>query len=196
VCLGVLAAGTYQTEVFRPALAYTVPTGWRNDEDLPGNFLLYRLQDDMSVAGGSYLGIYRNVAAAAINCLEQPQPGVGQTPQALIRWIQSIPGLVESSPTPVTVGGLTGYQIDVQVAKGDEVCTFDGGAAHGTPLITGGGVSSLHHVAAFDIDVRLIILGWKTGNVTLEITSAKELFPAGAYAALVQPILDSMRFGA
>jgi hypothetical protein len=173
-----------------------VPTGWRNDEDLPGNFLLYRLQDDQTVSGGSYLGIYQNVAAAATNCLEQPQPGVDRTPKALVQWFRSVPGLVASPPQTVTLGGLTGYRIDIQVAKGKEACSFDGGAAVGTPLITGGGTSSLHHVAASDIDVRLIILGWEGGNVTLEITSAKELFPPGAYATTVRPILDSVHFGA
>jgi hypothetical protein len=79
------------------------------------------------------------------------------------------------------------------VAKGNETCTFGGGRS--TPLITGGGVSALHHTVAPDIHVRLVILGWKTGNVTLEITSAKSLYPAKSYAALMQPILEGLAFG-
>ena len=39
-CLGELAPGTYTTVVFTPTLTYTVPSGWSNFEDTPGNFLL------------------------------------------------------------------------------------------------------------------------------------------------------------
>jgi hypothetical protein len=39
-CLGPLAAGTYTTRMFDPAITYPVPAGWRNYEDTPGNFLL------------------------------------------------------------------------------------------------------------------------------------------------------------
>jgi hypothetical protein len=38
--LGALTAGTYKTRVFHPAISYTVPDGWKNFEDTPGNFLL------------------------------------------------------------------------------------------------------------------------------------------------------------
>ena len=39
-CLGALKAGTYRTTVFELPITYTVPDGWQNLEDLPGNFLL------------------------------------------------------------------------------------------------------------------------------------------------------------
>jgi hypothetical protein len=192
-CLGDLAAGTYHTQAFQPAITYTVPQGWRNDQDLEGNFLLFQQHDDQNVSGGTYLGIYQNIAAADIDCYEMAQPGVGQTPQALIAWFRKLPKLALSAPKAVTVGGLHGYQLDIDVAKGNETCTFGGGRS--TPLITGGGVSALHHTVAPDIHVRLVILGWKTGNVTLEITSAKSLYPALTYATLVQPIINTLRFG-
>jgi hypothetical protein len=171
-----------------------VPSGWRNDEDLPGNFLLYRVQDDQTVGGGSYLGIYQNVAAAAINCTERPQPAVGRTPRDLVAWYLSLPELITSKPTEVTIGGLRGYQLDIDVASGKEKCSWERGAARGTPLIIGGGVSSLHHVATPDVHVRLIILAWQTTNVTVEITGAKKLFPGHSYPQTVQPILESLEF--
>ena len=197
-CLGDLAPGAYRTQLFQPAIEYTVPDGWRNDQDLEGNFLLTRQQDDQAIAGGTYLGIYQNVWAADKDCYVMAQRGVDQTPQALVAWLSSVPTLATSTPKAVTVGGLNGYQIDFDVAKGKETCRFDGG--RGTPLIVGGPEGALHHVANSDIHVRLVILGWKTGNVTLEITSANQLYPAapdaaGSYAALVSPILNSLKFG-
>jgi len=46
-CLGNLAAGTYKTRVFHPAITYTVPAGWKNYEDTPGNFLLVPPHGDL-----------------------------------------------------------------------------------------------------------------------------------------------------
>ncbi|EWT01391.1 hypothetical protein N865_08575 [Intrasporangium oryzae NRRL B-24470] len=192
-CLGDLAAGTYGTRQFRPGFSYTVPPGWRNDEDLPGNFFLYRSNDPQSgVVGGSYLGIYQNVRAAAIDCSEAAQPGVGITPGQLIVWYQTIPGLVVSSPKSVTVGGLSGFQIDLALKPGTRACSFEGHP--GIPLVIGNGVSELHHVILHELDVRLIILDWKNGNVVLEITSVKDRVSSEEYRATVQPIVDSLQF--
>ncbi len=44
-CLGNLDPGTYSTSVFDPKITYTVPAGWTNFEDLPGNFWLFQQQD-------------------------------------------------------------------------------------------------------------------------------------------------------
>jgi hypothetical protein len=40
-CLEAIDAGTYTTTTFQPSITYTVPDGWLNREDLPGNFLLH-----------------------------------------------------------------------------------------------------------------------------------------------------------
>jgi hypothetical protein len=170
-----------------------VPQGWRNNEDLPGNFQLYRSKDPQGgVVGGNYLGIYQNARAAAINCDEAPQAGVGAGPQDLVAWYRSVPGLIVSAPTEVTVGGLKGYQIDLALQHDDKTCRYD--QYFGIPLIIGNGVSALHHVILHEHDVRLVILAWQGGNVTLEITSIKDAIPAADYRAALAPILDSIQF--
>ena len=194
-CLGPLKPGEYQTSTFEPQLNYTVPAGWINFEDLPGNFLLFRKQDSQEgEVGGSYLGIYQNIRAAAIDCNEGRQQGVGATHKDLVAWYQSVPGLIVSKPKPVTVGGLDGLEIDLSLEPGVDTCRF--GPYAGIPLITGGGVSSLHHVLLKEIDVRLVILDWEDGNVTLEVTNVKEQHSAAEFRSLVQPIIDSLEFKA
>ncbi len=64
----------------------------------------------------------------------------------------------------------------------------------GIPLIIGNGVSQLHHVLLEELDVRLVILGWEEGNVTLEITNVKEQHSAEQFRSELQPILHSMEF--
>jgi hypothetical protein len=192
-CLGPLEPGEYQTSTFEPQLTYTVGTGWTNFEDLPGNFWLFRQQDSQDGwVGGSYLGIFQNVRAAAINCDEAWQKGVGTTPKDLVAWYQSVPGLIVSKPKPVTVGGLDGLQIDLSLEPDVDTCRY--GPNTGIPLIIGSGVSQLHHVLLKEIDVRLVILGWQDSNVTLEITNVKEQHSAEEFRSMLQPIIDSLVF--
>ena len=56
------------------------------------------------------------------------------------------------------------------------------------------GVSQLHHVILPELDLRLVILGWRDGNVTLEITNVKEQHNADEFRAALQPIIDSLEF--
>jgi hypothetical protein len=193
-CLGPLAAGEYHTTTFRTQLSYTVPDGWTNMEDLPGNFWLYLQEDEAGQStprGGSFLGIYSNIHAAAIDCREDWQDGVGTTPTELVDWYRSVPGLAVSDPVEVSVGGLSGLQIDVALREG--TCTFED--VPGTPLIMGSGVSELHHGIGERMGVRLIILEWGgAGNITLEITNVDEQHTAAEFRAQVQPIIDSLVF--
>ena len=83
-CLGPIEAGTYTTVTFEPAITYSVPEGWTNGEDLPGNFLIQLANDRR------YLGIYRDVAAP-LGCEETFDPTVEPTVEGLTRWLAGIP---------------------------------------------------------------------------------------------------------
>ena len=193
-CLGVLDAGTYRTSVFEPAIEYTVPDDtWANMEDLPGNFLLFRPQDAQDgLDGGSYIGVYQNIRVPDMGCAEKWEEGVGHTPEQMIAFYRGVPGLDVSPAREVTVGGLTGYQLDFEVKAKDTLCGFGGFRA--TPLIIGGGVSDLHHVVAPRVDVRLILLSWHKGNVTIEVTNVETQYTARKWRAIVQPIIASFQF--
>lgn len=192
-CLGPLEPGEYQTSTFQPRITYTVPAGWTNFEDLPGNFWLFQEQDSQDgILGGSYLGIYQNVHAPAINCVETSQDGIGTAPEDLVAWYQSVPGLIVSEPRAVTVGGLAGLEIDLSLEPGVKTCRY--GPYKGIPVIIGGGVSDLLHVILKPLDLRLVILGWREGNVTLEITNVKKQHKADEFRSALQPIIDSLEF--
>ena len=205
-CLGLLPAGEQRTTTFEPGFSYTVPVGWTNMEDLRGNFLLFRQQDSPSgdfrhfrsqdrEAGAParhFLGIYRNVHAAALDCDELWQGHVGTTPAELVAWYQTVPGLIVSEPRAVTVGGFDGLQIDLSLEPAAGACRFDGHAA--VPLIIGNGISRLHHGIAEGRDVRLVFLEWGHGNITLEIASVEGQRSAEEFRSQLEPILDSLVF--
>jgi hypothetical protein len=192
-CRGDLPAGQYRTSTFHPAVTYTVPAGWTNAEDLPGNVLLYQQDDPQDgTLGGSYVGIYQDVWAAAIDCAESPQPDVGSRPADLVAWYRSVPGLIVSLPKAVTVGGLSGTQIDLALKPNDDTCQFDG--LSGVPLTIGSGASQLHHVLLDGLEVRLLILDWNGTNVVVEITNVRQQHQGGPYRTEVQPIIGSLTF--
>jgi hypothetical protein len=194
-CLGALAAGAYVTEFFNPTLHYTVPEGWVNAEDLPGNFQLYLAgdsQDDPDV-GGSYIGIYADAHAPA-RCKEVWADGVGTAPRELTDWYRQHRGLAASRPRSVTVGGLPGLLIDLPLRRDWRgTCPWSDGSPV-VPVLVGGGVSRLHHVVLRGVDVRLVLLEWGTKNVTIEITSVPRQHSRQEFLDLVQPVLDSLHF--
>lgn len=185
-CRGPLDAGTYTTRVFSPAITYTVPDGWENGEDLPGNFLL-QLAEDVR-----YLGIYRDIAAP-LGCQEGPDASVGQTVTALTAWLTSHEGLVTTQPEPVSIGGLQGAYIDISLDPGWTVtCSFSDDMPV-VPFIIGGGVSSLHHVILPGFVERLYLLEFDGGNVVIEV--GPEGGSLSGYLEHVMPIIESLEFG-
>lgn len=172
-CLGPLDPGTYSTS-FEPPLTYTVPEGWTNGEDLPGNVLLNRLDDlQGGVWGGSYIGVYQNVRAPGL-CREYPEPGIGTSSRELTEWYRTVPGLEILREAPTSVGGLSGIALDFRVSDEWRSTCPIGGVIHAVPVIIGGGVSLLHHVVGAPIEMRLFLLDWRGGNVAVEVTAVSE----------------------
>jgi hypothetical protein len=196
-CLGPLEAGTYETSVFAPALRYSVPQGWVNAEDLPGNFWLYRSVDSQDgLEGGSYIGVYSGIRAssASDDCAEEAEADVGTSPEELAAWFRSRPGLRVTRPKQVEVGGLDGLAVDITLRGGyRDTCPWSEGQPV-VPLIIGSGISHLYHVVLPGLTVRLVFLSWEDSNVTIEITSVHEQLAAQRYFALAAPIVDSFEF--
>lgn len=104
---------------FRPTTTYTVPAGWANTLDLPGNFLLARVAEPVvDFYGGNAIIVMPDVAASARDCGEAAQPGVGRTADHITRWLARRPGLTVSPRVPATAGGLSGYAVDIRLADG------------------------------------------------------------------------------
>lgn len=194
VCLGRLRAGTHATEAFTPSLTYTVPGGWTNDEDLPGNVLLSRVDDPQEGDwGGSYVGVYQNVRAPAL-CGEDAEPGVGVSSSELAAWYRTVPGLQITREAPASVGGLSGIVLDLKIWDGwTSPCPLDG-VIHAVPVIIGGGVSQLHHVIGAPLEMRLFLLDWERGNVAVEVSAVLEQHTLSEYLAEAGAIVDSFDF--
>jgi hypothetical protein len=124
-CTGNLDAGTHTTTNFVHKITYVVPAGWADAEDADRTFTLERQADFAaetvyrSLNLGPSIYVLPDPAAAVqdASCNVTTQTGAGSTSVGLAASIAGRPGIVGSKPSDVTVGGLTGRMVDVQVAS-------------------------------------------------------------------------------
>jgi hypothetical protein len=125
-CLGPLDAGTYssqffdpfigQSDVWRPrfdVLNYTVPDGWVNVDDFPDFFHLR----PAGAPDTTIIEFVRDVVLAnqGETCSELQDPSLGTTAADIAGFIADASGVVSTTPEPVSVGGLEGVRIDVEL---------------------------------------------------------------------------------
>ncbi len=89
--------------------SYVVPAGWSSIWNGLG-----RPNDPGTMSISLTVDVAPHSQAA--NCPDAVEPGVGSTPADLATWLQGLPGLVTTTPTPVTIGGHSGLLMDVSVA--------------------------------------------------------------------------------
>lgn len=196
VCLGRLAAGTYTTRVFETPLTYTVADGWTNDEDLPGNFILFpptASREGIDSGTADYVGVYDGITVARADCEEGWEPDIEQSPAAMAAWFMGHDGLAASEPVPVTVGGLEGLVLDLPIADGyTGGCHYEGYEGIPiVPLFIGAGLAEVHHVALGENLTRLYLLHGQDGRVVaIEVSDV----PGGIGLEDLDAIVDDFRF--
>ena len=134
-CIGTIDAGTYGSQFLDPfvapgdewsprfgALTYTVPGGWVNRSDFPGEFMLA----PEGAPDTTYVAIVNDVVVAsrADNCSEEQDPDAGTTAEEIVAALPR-PGVTVSTPVPVTIGGLSGLRVDLALEEGwTTTCPF------------------------------------------------------------------------
>jgi hypothetical protein len=195
-CLGPLAAGSYRTSEFEVPFSYTVPEGWGNYEDLPGNFMLLPPSGDLPGVNNDtseFIGLYDGVAPASANCDEVPEPGIGVTPEAMAAWYAGHPGLAASEAQPVTIGGLDGLVIDLNLADDHTgSCPYAHAGEPLVPLLIGAGPAGLHHVINASFTTRLYLLTSPTGEtIAIEVVDHAD----GLTLEELSAVVDTIEFG-
>lgn len=198
-CLGELERGTYTTDVFETPLTYTVPDGWANYEDLPGNVLLLPAGAALGGAGAGtadYIGLYDGVAVASEDCAEQPQAGLGTTPGTIASWFTDLDGVDATQPEPVSLGGLEGLVLDLRLAEGHtDVCPYPGyEGVPMVPMLTGDGTgpATFHHVINGAITTRLYLLaGPLDRTIAIEVSDSS----GGTDLAELDAVVQTFEFG-
>lgn len=103
-----LAPGTYTTTLFKPAITFTVPEGWRLAWDSPAELRLVP-----SVVNGDISACVGPLAMRADGSGRAP---VGTTSGQLIAWLADQTAIltVDLAPASISVAGLSGMQVTVK----------------------------------------------------------------------------------
>lgn len=188
VCLGPLEEGTYTSQRFEPALTFTVPAGWNNPWDSRGSFDLWTpgWSDDTADQGtdcrsGPFpcgylfdqpgLTLLRDVRARRGGCADAVDTAVGTSALELATLVSDHPGIATDGPSPVEIGGLAGYQLDVSIAEtwNESSCPGMEGFVTVEPLL-GAGLIEGQGLREWYATSRLILLDLPDGrNVMIQI---------------------------
>jgi hypothetical protein len=192
-CRGPLNAGTYTSKLFQPRVTYTLPAGWANWEDLPGNFNLVppgQTQPGINAGTSDFIGVYASVGAPN-GCQSGTDPHVGNGEPAFARWVSADPALQVAHHTMVTIGGLKGDVFDLSLARHwSKGCPYSKGQPV-APLLTGVGVSQLDHNIGPGATTRLYLL--RNGHATLAIELAD--VHGGRHLSRDDPVIRGLEFG-
>jgi hypothetical protein len=192
VCFGPLEQGTYRSQRFEPALTFTVPVGWNNPYDTRGSFDLWTPgwsdgwedPDDPGIYAFDRpgLSLFRDVRLRE-GCSDGVYATVGTSAIEVATWVAAHPGIAAGEPSPVEIGGLSGYQLDVSIAETWQSCPIDGAQAT-VPLFDQ--LSLIKHPGYATL--RLIVLDLPDGgNVLIEID--------GKQVDAAMPVVRSFEFG-
>jgi len=135
-------------------------------EDLAGNFLL--LPPGATLAGvdastSDYLGVYSSVAPPSL-CTGNASTTVPNTFDGLVGYIENNPQLTVTNVHDISIGGLTGTEMDIAMKPGKGDGCVDG---VWVDLYVGLRPSSLVHSAVEGLDLRVALL--HNGDATLAV---------------------------
>jgi hypothetical protein len=126
-CRGALEPGLYRATYFDPAMAFEIMApGWT--WSYTGNLQMFASDEAAEGHDADVINFFLDPVIAAQDCTEGPEPGVERSVEDLVAWLEAAPGLTTSDRTPVTVGGLGGVRLDLQVApEWKKECFYSGG---------------------------------------------------------------------
>jgi len=117
---GILPAGGQTTRTFLPGSTFTVPDGWVNDLDNPFQYSLfpdtsanqaeYALREDVAQSILLTPMVSNNMFTICDSTLMQ-----GATAAEIVDGIVANEALITSEPVEVTIGGMSGLQIDTRL---------------------------------------------------------------------------------
>jgi len=114
-CQGSLEPGQYRATYFDPAMAFEITTpGWT--WSYTGSLQMFASDEAAEGYGADVINFFLDPVIAAQDCKDGPEPGVERSVDDLVAWLEAAPGLTTSDRTSVTVGGLNGVRVDLQVA--------------------------------------------------------------------------------
>ena len=126
-CQGPLEPGQYRATYFDPTIEFEIASpGWT--WSYVGNFVMLATNEAAEGYSSDVINFFLDPAIASQDCEDGVEPGVGRSVDDLVAWLRTAPGLTTSDQTPVTVGGLDGVRLDLELDPDwDRTCFYSEG---------------------------------------------------------------------
>jgi hypothetical protein len=205
-CLGPLEAASYPTYFIDPwvppgaawrprfgAITYDVPAGWENVADYPTEYKL--APQDAPADTGIFLFSDVLVVSQEDQCSERADPDIARTASSITDWIATAEGIAASSPpAEVTVGGLSGWRIDVSMdPTWTSTCPFSQGAPTRSLFVGSQGAGFAWGLGP-DTRMRLYLLDLGDGRTLVVSIESPEQATFDAIVDEATGIVESMVF--
>jgi hypothetical protein len=192
-----LAPGTYTTAAFKPAVTFSLPSGWELLGDSLSAAGAVPVYVELRPAGSEVVGIhfFRDPVAASQDptCPETAEPSVGGTSSELATWIRGRPGLLVSEPKLAAVGGLRGVELDLGIVTGwTASCPFANGIPTAALFVGAGG--QYRWVVAGSERLRLYLLDLAGGGTLVVDIDAFDGSLIDDLIGAAVPIVQSLAF--
>jgi hypothetical protein len=105
-----LSPGSHRSQVSATPLTFTVRDGWKVFEDEIGQFGLAEVANDAPC-----VCVWRDVRLMSASCADEADPATGANGLAIATALSKRPGIDSTLPAPVSVGGLRGYVLDINL---------------------------------------------------------------------------------
>jgi hypothetical protein len=119
---GVLPSGSQTTRNFRPGFTFTVPEGWVNSGDEAGFYNLFPDTPANAAEEAASGGLAHDMAVfphgSPYFVCDAFEDNRGATAAEMVTAMVANEALATSEPVDVTIGGLTGKQVDIRLDPG------------------------------------------------------------------------------
>ena len=197
-CEGPLEPGSYRAMYFDPSIDFEITSpGWA--WSYSGSLVL--IADPSTPRAGpiSPDGIYflREPSIASRDCEESAEHGLGRSVDDLASALANTPGLATTEPTPVTIGGLDGVQIDLEVDPAwKRTCPFSEGLPAVPLIFRGAEIGGYHWAIVRGQWMRWYILESSDGVMIVDVEDAPNGPSREELLQISDEIVGSMEFSA
>ena len=121
-------------------------------------------------------------------CSDEVEPGVGRTVDDLVAWLPSVPGLITTTPEPITIGGHAGQMIDIGLDPAGTATVCEGSIEPIVAFLNPG-------IAVGESQrTRLILLDLGDGDVVAIGVWTRDQATFDAFLPEAMQVIESFRF--
>jgi len=188
-CEGSFEIGRYRAAYYDPEFEFEISSpGW--SWVYSGNFQILATHDSAEGHDADGINFFIDPSISSQDCEEGAEegaePGIGRSVDELVAWAQVAPGLRVSDPMPVTVGGLDGVRLDLELDPAwKKTCSFSQGEPTVPLIYSSADLGGYNWAIGPGTSMRWFVLDSQDGVLIVEIEdnlkglSKDELFETG-----------------